>query len=239
MQTLLPFTRRAATALLLGLALTRPAAAQQSIGAGLTTSVGPLTRAAAGVQTIGQSFTVPPFVTDLSSFRLSLTSAFNGGALRFDAYLYAFNAAEQRITGSALWSQLGVAGSGNEFDFDARTFATGNVTLTSGATYLFLLTTANQGAGVPEDAGNLLGASAADAYAGGSLWVSANGASVAALSNPGAFSRVDGVADAAFTATFVTPEPGSVVLLAGGLVVLSAGAARRRRAARGSRCQRS
>ena len=97
----------------------------------------------------------------------------------------ASNAATQSITGSALWSQLNVAGSANEFDFDARTFDTGRVAVNSGATYLFLISTSNQGSGVPLDAANLVGANDANGYAGGALWVASNGSNFAALSTAG------------------------------------------------------
>ena len=230
MLTTLRRTCRVAAVMATALTLAMPAAAQPlSIGAGLTTSVGPLTRDAAGIQSLGQSFIVPPFVSQLSSFRLSLTSAFNGSALRFDAYIYSFNTATRSITGPALWSQLNVAGSGNEFSFDDRTFNTGNVTLNAGATYLFLLSASNQGAGVPLDAGNLVGANDANGYAGGALWVASNGSNFAALSTAGAFGTVAGIDDAAFTATFVTPEPATIVLTAFGLIGL--GVVSRRRGA--------
>ena len=198
--------------------------AQTTIGAAQTTSVGPFTRAASGFQSFGQSFTVPTLAPRLSSFSLSFTNFFNGAALKFDAYLYAFDAANRRVTGSALWNALNIVGSSNDFGFDTRTFAMGDLTLSPGTVYLFLLTASNQ-SGVPTDAANLVGANDADAYAGGSFWISSNGANTAALFTAGAFSPVDGVSDASFSATFlasqqVVPEP-SVLWLSGfGVTVL-------------------
>ncbi len=200
-----------------------PARAQATIGAPLTTSVGPLTRSANGFQSFGQSFTVPTLSTRLSSVSLSFSNFFNGGALRFDAYLYAFDAANRRVTGGALWNFLNIAGSSNDFAFDTRTFATGNLSLSAGATYLFLITTSNQGGAVPLDAANLVGASATDAYAGGSFWIASNGEDTGALLAPGAFSAVDGIADANFSAVFATgqqvvPEPATFLLTGAGLL---------------------
>jgi hypothetical protein len=202
-----------------------PLAAQTTtIGAALTTSVGPFTRATSGFQSIGQSFTVPPITTQLATFSLSLSNFFNGSAVRFDAYLMAFDTATRRVTGSALWSSLNQSGSGNDFAFDMRTFNTGNVNLMAGSTYLFLLSTSAQ-PGAPEDAGNLVGASDVDAYAGGSLWIAANGGSLSALQAAGAFSTVPGAADIGFTAVFtsaqqVVPEPANVLLTGAGLCLL-------------------
>ena len=215
------------------LALVLPARAQTTISAGLTTSVGTLTRGTGGFQTIGQSFIVPTLAPRLSSFGLDLTSAFTGGALRFDAYLYAFDAANRRLTGAALWSSLNIVGSANEFAFDRRTFSLGNLALTPDAVYMFLLTTSNQGPAVPPDAGNLLGANDVDSYGGGSLWIANNGSNVAGLLATGAFESVSGVSDLGFTAVFtagtVVPEPSSVLLTGAGVLILS-GVARRRRA---------
>ena len=100
----------------------------------------------------------------------------------------------------------------------------GDLTLSPGTLYLFLLTASNQSV-VPTDAANLVGANNADTYAGGSFWISSNGANTAALFTAGAFSAVDGVSDASFSATFlasqqVVPEP-SVLWLSGfGVTVL-------------------
>lgn len=220
--------RVAAAALVMAL----PMRAQTTITAGLTTSVGTLARGAGGFQTIGQSFTVPTLAPRLSSFGLDLTNAFAGGALRFDAYLYAFDTANRRLAGGALWSALNIAGSANDFAFDRRTFSIGSLALTPDAVYMFLLTTSNQGASVPADAGNLLGANDVNSYAGGSLWVSNNGSNVSGLLGTGAFESVSGVSDLSFTAVFtsssVVPEPATVLLTAVGVVLL-AGVARRRR----------
>lgn len=221
-------------ALALTLALGSTARAQTSIGAALTTSVGPLTRGASGFQSFGQSFTAPALAPQLASFSLSFSNFFNGGALKFDAYLYAFDAANRRVTGSALWSFLNIAGSSNDFAFDTKTFATGNLTLTPSATYLFLITTSNQSA-VPGDASNLVGANDTDAYAGGSFWIATNGTSTAGLFAAGAFAAVDGVSDANFAAVFlsdaqVVPEPRALLLFGAGFCALLACSARRRKA---------
>ena len=206
----------------LTLACALPSVAQTTIGASPTTSIGPLTRATAGFQSFGQSFTVPTLAPRLSSFSLSFSNFFNGGALKFDAYLYAFDAANRRIAGSALWSALNIAGSANDFAFDTKTFATGSLMLSPSATYLFLITTSNQSE-VPADAANLVGANDVDGYAGGSFWTASNGANVGALFEAGAFSTADGVTDASFSAVFladaqVVPEPATFFLTGAGLL---------------------
>ena len=215
------------------LAFAAPARAQTTtIGAALTTSVGPLTRAASGFQSFGQSFVVPPITTRLSTFSLSFSNFFNGAALRFDAYILAFDTANRRVSGDILWSGLNLSGSANDFAFDTRTFNTGNLNLLAGSTYMFLITTSGQ-AGVPDDASNLVGASDVDAYSGGSFWVASNGNNVGALRDAGAFGAVAGIADAGFSAVFVSaqqvvPEPASVLLTGAGLLLLCALGRRRR-----------
>ena len=216
------------TFLLAAMALTcvMPAQAQTTIGASLTTSIGPLTRSTAGFQSFGQSFVVPTLAPQLSSFSLSFSNFFNGGALRFDAYLYAFDAANRRVTGGALWNFVNGSGSSNDFAFDARTFGIGNLTLSPGATYLFLVTTSNQG-GIPSDASNLIGANDTNAYADGSFWIASNGARTSALFETGAFSAADGVTDASFSAVFlasqqVVPEPATLLLTGVGVLGLVA-----------------
>ena len=210
-------------------AFVAPLRAQTTITTALNTAVGPFGKESTALQSIGQSFVAPSLAPGLSSLSLAFTSYFNGAALRFDAYLFAFDAANRRVSGGPLATFLSVAGSGNEFDFDTRTFSFSNVWLTPGATYLFLVTTSNQGGAVPMDASNLLGASDVDAYADGALWGASNGADMMALGSAGAFASVDGIADASFTATFLpAPEPSTMALLGVGLAAL-AGIARRRR----------
>lgn len=208
----------------IAMTLAVPMQAQATIAAPLTTSIGPLTRGTAGFQTFGQSFVVPTLAPRLSSFSLSFSNFFNGTALRFDAYLYAFDAANRRITGSALWNFLNSSGSSNDFAFDTRTFGVGNLTLSPGATYLFLVTTSTQG-GIAADASNLVGANDTNAYVDGSFWIASNGASTSALFETGAFGAADGVTDADFSAVFlasqqVVPEPAAILLTSLGLIGL-------------------
>ncbi len=225
------------TSLLAGAALAvAPALRAQTttVGAVLTTSVGPLTRGSGGFQSVGQSFVVPTLTTQLTSFSLAFSNFFNGGALRFDAYILAFDTANRRVTGDVLWNATNILGSSNDFAFDTRSFNTGNLTLASGTTYLFLITTSTQGAGLPADASNLVGANDVDGYTGGSFWVAYNGTDAGLLRDAGAFSTVDGVTDAGFSAIFradptVVPEPATVFLTATGLIGLGAAGYRRRR----------
>jgi hypothetical protein len=205
--------------------------AQTTITAALTGGTGPLTRAAGGLQTVGQSFVAPTATARLNSFSLSFSNFFNGSALRFDAYLFAFDAANRRVSGNALWSSLNVAGSSNDFDFDTRMFTVG-VDLVPSSTFIFFVTTSTQGTTIPLDASNLIGTNDTNGYTLGSFWAASNGMDLNALRTTNAFSTVDGITDAAFSANFgVVPEPSSVVLTATGLAFLLL-RVRRRRASR-------
>ena len=131
-----------------------------------------------------------------------------------------------------LWNTTGLAGSSNDFAFDTRVFNTGNLNLTAGTTYLFLITTSAQGAGVPAEASNLVGANDVDGYTGGSFWAAFNGGDAGLLRDVGAFSAVDGVTDASFSAVFradptVVPEPATLFLTGAGVLVLCLAGRRR------------
>ena len=217
-------------------AISVPAQAQVTIGAPQTTSFGPFTRGAPGFSSFGQSFTSPLQSSTLTSVGLSLSNFNNGGALRFDVYIYLFDSAARRVASTALWSAIGVSGSSNDFAFDARTFDTGGLQLGGGATLLFFISAANQ-TGNPADAANLVGVSDADTYTGGSFFMASSGI-YSDLLQPGAFTLVNGVADLAFSARFqlnaqVVPEPATALLLAVGLLAMLCIAARRRSVPRG------
>ncbi len=212
------------------IAFSVPAHAQVTIGAPQTTSFGPFTRGASGFASFGQSFTSPLQSSTLTSVGLSLSNFNNGGALKFDVYIYLFDSAARRVASTALWSAIGVAGSSNDFAFDTRTFATGGLQLGGGSALLLFITAANQSVN-PVDAANLLGVSDADSYSGGSFFTASSGL-YADLLQPGAFTLVNGVADAAFSATFqlsaqVVPEPATALLMAVGLFTLMCIACRR------------
>ena len=204
-----------------------PLDAQSFIVSGGTTSVGPFTKGPAGFQSFGQSFTAPSGSPTMQSFGIAFSNFFNGGALRFNAYVYAFDVPSRQLTGNALWSFLGSAGSSNYFGFDTQRFNTLDIPLTGGSTYLFLVTASNSGAGVPDDASNLVLANDRDEYDAGAFWAANNGSDFNALFAAGAFGTVDGISDLNFKAVFgsraeIVPEPSTSVLSAFGMLVLLA-----------------
>jgi hypothetical protein len=205
-------------------ALAQPLTAQATIGASMTTSVGPFTKDPLGIQSFGQSFTVPNLSTRLQSFSLSFSNFFDGQNLRYDASLYAFDAANRRLTGSALWTSLNLTGSSNDFDFDLRTFTIGGLSLNAGGTYMFFVSTLAR-PGIPLDAANLIGANDVDGYTGGAFWVASTNDNANSFFQNNGFTTVAGVTDASFSATFlasqtVIPEPATLLLTATGLLIL-------------------
>ena len=184
---------------------------------------------------LAQSF-VPPSVACpaatcyLQTFAFFLGDGFAGASTRFRAYVFNFGA-DRALTGPALWRSAEFAGSGNVFGLDPFRFDAPNLALTRGGSYAFVLSASEPFARVPEGATVLAGATLADEYAGGALFGAITGADLSALGEPGAFVRVAGAPDLSFEATFsaaVIPEPGTVLLVGGGLLGLAAAARRRR-----------
>lgn len=225
------------------MALAAPAAAQVTVGTGAPDlGIGPLgvdSQNAGFIPTaIAQTFFAPPGASYLQGFTFFLSSFANGGALKLNASIYAFSA--DHLIGAALFTSPFVNGSDNEAGFDSRTVggdpaAPLNILLSPGAVYALVLSAFDGNAATPDPSTVLVGATADDTYAGGSLFVSL-GSDKTSLFGDGAFiSDASFGSDVAFSATFTsaalvsTPEPATWMLMATGLMGVGVFAKRRRR----------
>ena len=218
---------------LLALALSLPTilASQATIGTGPAPG-SPMGIAAWGTGDLatpsyGQTFRAPAGNTrlDVISFWLE-----GGSSLTFRAYVYAWDTANRRASGSALFtSAIGAAPGGS--GYQRLDVTTGGVALAANTTYVAFLSTS----GIAQPTGGIGWEISYDEYGDGSLvW----------LNNPDDASRWtsaewstgwDGSGgdlrfEMAFNQSAVIPEPSTYALMATGLVGLAGIARRRRRA---------
>ena len=92
--------------------------------------------------TYGQTFTATASQTRLSSFTFELSQQ-SGTAPQYQAFVYRFDSATNRIVGPALYTS-GVVTAPTGAAFTPVTFNTGNITLTAGQQYVLMLSTSNQ-----------------------------------------------------------------------------------------------
>jgi hypothetical protein len=128
--------------------------------------------------TYGQTITATASQTRLSSFTFQLNQT-SGTAPQYQAFVYQWDATNQRITGSALFAS-GVFTAPSGAAFSPVTINTGSVVLTPGQQYVLFLSTSNQ---QPQANGSYkYGSVANTAYAGGQFVFQNNGANFNQLS---------------------------------------------------------
>jgi hypothetical protein len=178
-------------------------------------------------QTFGQTFTTPAD-NALQSFTFFLSSA---PSLTFRAYVFAWDPAAFRATGSALFTSspiVGPLGSG----FSAVPVNVGGLILNAGGTYVAFFSSSAQ---------NTLGEIAlqsswdspgANQYAGGAFVYLNNGESVAAFTTQAwSTDRQGAGSDVRFAMAFTTatPEPSTLLLFTTGAIAIGGFAFLRRR----------
>jgi hypothetical protein len=182
-------------------------------------------------QTFGQTFTTPT-ANLLQNFTFYLSPA---PSLTFRAYVFAWDAASVRATGSALFTSspiIGPLGSG----FNAITVNVGGLLLNSDAMYVAFFSSSGQGTLGEIALQSSWDSPATNQYSGGAFVFLNNG------ENSGAFTtqtwstnRQGPGSDARFTMAFtsVAPEPSSLILSLTGVLSLGAVTVVRRRKSRG------
>ena len=207
------------------------AGAQTTIGAPGGSSVSPFGEP--NTQTYGQTFTVPTNGDNaLNAFSFWMAPATD---LSFRGYVFAWDGATSRATGSALFTSSIMSAPTSGSGFQQVTVSTGGVSLTGGSMYVAFLS-----------ASGLAGSSTTqwefgtgDTYAGGEFVFMNNGENTGAWTTgtwntDHAGTNRDVRFEMQFSATQMSqvPEPATVALSATGLLALGGiGALRRRRAA--------
>ena len=206
------------------------ASAQTTIGAPGGAEVGSFGKS--NTQTYGQTFTVPTngdSRLDTFSFWMQ-----DRPGLDFRGYVYAWDVAAGRATGSALFTSALMSAPSAGSGYHEVAVATGGLDLTGGNMYVAFLSAS----GVAGSGQTSWEFSTGDTYAGGEFVFYNNGEDLSLLTTYAWDSNWSGVdRDLRFAMTFngadvsVTPEPASVLLAASGLLALGGlGTLRRRRA---------
>ena len=92
-------------------------------------------------QTYGQTITATPTQSLLTGFTFQLSQT-AGAAAQYQAFVYAWDAANQRITGNALFAS-GILTAPSGAAFTPVSISTGKVALIPGQQYVLFLTTSN------------------------------------------------------------------------------------------------
>lgn len=184
--------------------------------------------------TYGQTVTVPASDPLLESFTFYINLQAN---IDFQGYVYQWDPVLSRATGAALYTS-GVTNTEGSGEFEEISFDTGGLALTAGTQYvLFVSTSGLQG---PTGSGIFGQPQSQNVYLGGEFVALSN------LNNPALFTSgtwfrnlLGSQGDLAFVVNFGggngepppggVPEPGTYLMLGGGLVALALLGARRRR----------
>jgi hypothetical protein len=192
---------------------------------------------ASSTPSLGQTVLSPSGATTLDSFSFNVAGSSGDFSANYRAYVYEWDGTNNHLSGSALWDSGPLSvGPVTQGSYSTLSFSP-NIAISGSTTYMLFVSTIDE---TQPQGGNdaLFGVvgtgnnSSPSVYADGQLYFSLDtlfsDLSVNGWNSMGNLSQSSAGADAAFTASFSAPEPGTVSLLALAVPGLVAIARRRR-----------